>query len=111
VSLPPPFHTQIVSDTKKVSKEWTSWFQGVSGGGKVFQPSVGGSPYVYQNTTQVRQQAIVSVNTITGLALSRDGTNYYAMSTVLGNAVVLFPGDYLKITYGGSAPTLTIFPI
>jgi len=107
VSLPPPFHTQIVSDTKKVSKEWTSWFQGVAGGGKITQPTVGASPFVYQNTTNIRQQVIVTGGTVSATAVSRDGTNYYTLAV---NQAVLFSGDYLKITYT-VLPTLTVIPV
>jgi hypothetical protein len=107
----PPFVEDLTNKANKVSVPWISWFQFATGGGKVSQPAVGGSPFTYHNTTIFKQQAILSVNAISNLQVSRDNSTFYTLSTTLGTPVTLFPGDYLKITYGGSAPTLTIIPI
>lgn len=109
----PPFNEELIGpgSKKTVSIPWISWFQFSTGGGKITNPVVGGSPFTYKNTTIVRQQAILTVNAISNLQVSRDGTNFFTVSTVLGTPITLFPGDILKITYGGSAPVLTVIPI
>ena len=107
----PPFNEDLVDERKRVNRGWISWFTGVAGGGKITQPVVGGSPFTYRNTTIFKQQAILTGNALSALAISRDNATFYALATTLGMPVLLFPGDYLKITYGGSAPTLTVIPV
>lgn len=103
----PPFNDDITDDKKRVTRGWVSWFQFQTGGGKVTQPAVGGSPFTYRNTTQIRQEALVTGGTVSSVQFSRDNINFY---TCPGNQTVMLPGDYLKITWSG-LPTLTIIPI
>ena len=107
----PPFVEDLVSKQGKVSIPWISWFQFSTGGGKISQPTVGGSPFTFKNSTIVRVQAIITVNAVTAVQISRDGTNFFTVSTTLGIPITLYPGDLLKITYAGAAPTLTIIPV
>lgn len=107
----PPFNEGLVDDKKLVARGWVTWFLAATGGGKITQPAVGSSPFTYRNTTIGKQQAILTVNALSALQISRDNVNFYSLSTTLGTTVILFPGDYLKITYGGSAPTLTVIPV
>lgn len=107
----PPFNEDLVDDKKRVSRGWISWMLAVAGGGKITQPAVGASPATYRNTTIFRQQAILTVNALSSLQISRDNINFYTLSTILGTPVTLFPQDYLKISYAGAAPTLTVIPI
>jgi hypothetical protein len=104
----PPFNSDVIDERKRVASGWISWFLSVTGGGKVTNPALSASPATYQNTTNGRQQAFISAGTVTSVALSRDNSTFY---TLPASIAVLLPGDYLKITYPGAAPTLTVFPI
>lgn len=103
----PPFVQALVDNINHVGREWITWFQFATGGGKATQPAVGGSPFTFQNTTLYRQQATVTGGTVASIQYSRDNSNYF---TLTSNHIVLYPGDYLKITYS-VLPTLTIFPV
>lgn len=69
--------------------------------------AVGASPYTYTNASRARQQILVSAGTVSAIAVSRDGTNFYSTGAVAG-AVILNPGDRLRITYT-VAPTMIVF--
>ena len=78
------------------------------------QPSVaapanqapGASPYVYTNTSGLRQQIMVSGGTVTLIEVSRDGTTYFPAG-ILAGSVTLNPNDRLRLTYL-VAPTMTV---
>jgi hypothetical protein len=103
----PPFNENIIDDSKRVARGWITWFTSVSGGGAVSTPTVGASPFTYKNGTIIRQQVLVTGGTVSSVQLSRDNSTFV---TLPANQAVLFPGDYLKITYT-VLPTLTVFPI
>lgn len=69
-------------------------------------PSVGASPYTYQNTAPGRQQVLVSGGTVSAIAVTRDNTNFYSTGQVAG-VVILNPGDRVRITYT-VAPTVVV---
>ena len=110
----PPFNEDLVRQDKmpdgkmylKVSRGWISWFTGVTGNGASFSPTVGGSPFTYQNTTNTKLQAFVIGGTVSSLQYSRNNVTFFTYT----GPIVLGPGDYLKITYT-VLPTLTVFPI
>lgn len=112
----PPFVEDLYDEKKKVSRGWINWFQITAGAynGKpssnITQPAVGASPFTYHNTTPYRQQTVLTVNALSALTISRDNSTFFTLSTTLGTPVTLCPGDYLKITYAGAAPTLTVIP-
>ena len=73
-------------------------------------PTVGTSPYTYQNTTGY--QAVVSITggTVSAIQISRDNTNFYTLAVATNATLVLGINDYVKITYT-VAPVLKIFTI
>jgi hypothetical protein len=103
----PPFNANLIDQAQKVARDWAAWFQGVTGGGKITTLTAGVSPYTYQNTSNSKQQIIVTGGTVSSVQYSRDNLTFYVLPAY---QIVLFPGDYLKITYT-VAPTLVIAPI
>jgi hypothetical protein len=103
----PPFNDDLIDQAKRVSRGWVAWFTSVTGGGKTSTPTVGASPFTYKNVTQVKQQVFVTGGTVSAVAISRDNVTFL---TLPANQAILFPGDYLKITYT-VLPTLTIYPV
>lgn len=71
--------------------------------------TVGASPFIYQNTTEYPLTAVVSGGTVSDLAFSRDGVNFYTFADATPGSIALNPGDMLRATYT-VAPTLTIIP-
>lgn len=71
--------------------------------------TVGGSPYIYQNTSGGRQLVVVSGGTVTTIEFSRDGVTYDNVNLLSGE-FYLNPGDRIRITYL-LAPTAAIYPI
>lgn len=67
---------------------------------------VGASPYTYTNATMVRQQVLISAGTVSAIAVSRDGTNFYSTGQTAG-VVILNPNDKLRITHT-VAPTMIV---
>jgi hypothetical protein len=98
-----------------LSQMWQGWFTSLaalfSSNTQTTLPAVGASPFVYQNTFSYIVQAIVSAGTVSAVAWSRDGTNYYNLPfATAGSVVLLSSGDYIRVTYT-VAPTLVIAPI
>ena len=62
--------------------------------------TVGGSPYAYQNISSRVELVSVTGGTVSAVASSVDGTNYFATGFISGT-IVMQPGDYLKVTYTG----------
>lgn len=74
------------------------------------QPVVGASAYVYTNNTGYSQLLLVSGGTVTLIEHSRNGTDYFAIGTLIGGEFILTPGEKLRITYA-VVPTVTVFPL
>jgi hypothetical protein len=70
---------------------------------------VGASPYTYTNNGDFDVTALVTGGTVTAVEFSRDGTNFFTVSTATNASVTLNPGDSVRITYG-VLPTLTLVP-
>lgn len=71
--------------------------------------TVGASPYTYTNTGDFDVTALVTGGTVTAVDFTRDGMNFFTVSTATNASVVLNPGDAVRITYG-VLPTLTLIP-
>lgn len=67
--------------------------------------TVGGSPFMWQNTRDYDVDAIVSGGTVSEVAFSRDGVAFYPV----GSTVRLNPGDSVRITHT-VAPSLHLVP-
>jgi hypothetical protein len=106
----PPFNEILTDDRKFVSRGWIAWFTSITGGGKITQPTVGSSPFTYQNTTNLRQQIVLTGGTVSAVQFSRDNSNFYTLTATSGVPVTLLSKDFLKITHTG-APTMTVIPI
>jgi hypothetical protein len=85
---------------------WTWLIRGSNDAALVL--SAGASPYVYQAT--VRGQLVVSGGTVSAIALSRDGTNYYTTGETAGVFAMSF-GDRIKITHTGAPTTFVFLPL
>lgn len=70
-------------------------------------PTVGASPFIYQNTTDYPATVIVADGTVSEVAFSRDGVTFYPFGTA--GAIRLNPGDQIRTTYT-VAPTITVIP-
>lgn len=71
--------------------------------------AVGVSPYLYTNTGDFDVTAIVESGTVSNVAFTRDGVNFYTVATGSNASVTLNPGDSVRITYS-VLPTLTLIP-
>lgn len=71
--------------------------------------AVGASPYTYTNSGDFDVTALVTGGTVSAVAFTRDGTNFFTVSTATNASVVLNPGDGVRITYT-VLPTLTLIP-
>lgn len=70
---------------------------------------VGASPYTYTNEGDFDVTVLVTGGTVSAVAFTRDGTNFFTVSTATNTSVVLNPGDGVRITYT-VLPTLTLIP-
>lgn len=70
---------------------------------------VGASPFTWQNTTGFN--VVVAVSGLAGDAydLSRDNAVFYPIGVGATLCLTVPRGDYLRVTYGGAAPTLDYF--
>lgn len=75
----------------------------------VANQAVGASPYTYTNSGDFDVTAIVSGGTVSSVQFTRDGTNFFTVSTATNASVVLNPGDAVRVTYT-VLPTLTLIP-
>lgn len=97
----------------KVQKDWYTFFfslyNAVTQGLPLPESSitVTASPFSY--TAIGRSQVIVSGGTVSAIALSRNGTDFYSTGQTAG-AFQLDQGDVLRVTYT-VLPTLTLFPM
>ena len=71
--------------------------------------TAGASPYSYKNTSNARQNLIVTGGTVTTIAFSRGGVTFYSTGLIAG-CVMLNPNDICQITYT-VAPVVTAVPI
>jgi hypothetical protein len=71
-------------------------------------PTVGASPYTYQNTTGIQSVVSITGGTVSQVAISRDNSTFYQTAGATNTHVVLGVNDYVKITYT-VAPTLKVF--
>lgn len=71
--------------------------------------AVGASPYLYTNAGDFDIDAIVTAGTVSAVAFTRDGTNFYTVATATNATVRLNPGDSVRVTYT-VLPTLTLIP-
>lgn len=74
----------------------------------VVTPTVGASPWTYQNATGYRVYGVIVGGTVTNVELSRDNATFYSAGT--SQIIVLSNSDYLRLTYA-VAPTLALFPL
>lgn len=70
---------------------------------------VGASPYTYSNNGDFDIDAIVTGGTVSAVAFTRDGTNFFTVATATNATVTLNPGDAVRVTYT-VLPTLTLIP-
>lgn len=70
---------------------------------------VGVSPYLYTNSGDFDMTAVVTGGTVSAVAFTRDGTNFYTVATATNASVTLNPGDSVRITYS-VLPTLNLIP-
>lgn len=68
-------------------------------------PSVGASPWAYENTAAQRILFIVAGGTVSAFEVSVDGAAWVDLGVAAG-PVVLAPGMHARVTYS-SAPTVT----
>lgn len=102
----------------KMHSAWEQWFQNVQQQFNTFrsptQPTVGASPFIYQFLgTSATQQGPVQAHisgTVSLVELSRDGVVYFTVASTAPTLVPLSVGDFLRITYPGAAPVLTVIP-
>lgn len=71
--------------------------------------AVGASPYTYTNSGDFDVTAVVTGGTVSAVAFTRDGTNFFTVATATNATVTLNPGDGVRITYT-VLPTLTLIP-
>lgn len=71
--------------------------------------AVGASPYTYTNSGDFDVTALVTGGTVSAVDFTRDGTNFFTVSTATNTSIVLNPGDGVRITYT-VLPTLTLIP-
>lgn len=76
----------------------------------VATPTVGASPYTYQNVGDRPVNVSVTGGTVSLIQYSRDNTNFYQAAAATNAVIALAPGDYCKVTYS-AAPTLKVFPL
>lgn len=105
---PPPYQ-QPMTEGGVISPWWKGWYLKVSswfGSGQLPNSiTPGASPYAYQNPTSWDQNVVVKGGTVTKIEYSRDDSTYYDVGVTAGMFVV-FPGDFLRVTYA-VAPTMT----
>lgn len=70
---------------------------------------VGISPYLYTNSGDFDLTALVTSGTVSAVAFTRDGINFFTVATATNASVTLNPGDSVRITYS-VLPTLTLIP-
>jgi len=70
--------------------------------------TVGVSPFSYKNAGKSNVDIIVDGGTVSAIAYSRDGTNFFTTGLTAG-MFSLSPGDTLKVTYSAT-PTMTLVP-
>ncbi len=63
------------------------------------------SPMTIQNTSIFTQDVLISGGTVTTIAYSRNGSDFYTVGLTSG-VVQLSPGDYCKVTYAVSPTAL-----
>lgn len=73
--------------------------------------TVGASPFSYQNTSGADESIVVIAGTVSAVAVSRDGTNFYNVGVAASTAgmIRLSNLDTVKVTYS-AAPTMRCFP-
>lgn len=102
------------SPTVRVGKDWFRFFANVwtwlirGSNDALSTVAASASPFVYQAAT--RGQLIVSGGTVSVIALSRDGTNYYTTGETSGVFPMSF-GDRIKITYSVVPTVLVYMPL
>lgn len=105
----PPWGTEMYRGSIMVS-QWKGYMlaldKAVNGLQNPAATVSGASPYTLQNTTSCDQLVMVAGGTVSSVVYSRDGSTFNNTGSVAGQFVV-FPGDYLKITYS-VAPTITV---
>lgn len=105
----PPYDTEMYQGIS-MDTRWKGWFLGldkaVNGNQGAPATVSGASPYTLQNTTSCDQLVMVAGGTVSSVEYSRDGSTFITTGSVTGQFVV-FPGDYLRVTYS-VAPTITV---
>ena len=105
----PDFTTPFMIQGRLNSKDWFFFLTGLYNGlaPQAENPVVlGVSPYVY--TPAVKGTVIINGGTVSNVAFSRDGTNYYTTGQTQG-MFTLNAQDFLRITYT-VPPTTTFVP-
>lgn len=74
----------------------------------IISPTVGASPYTYQNTTGKQTIASITGGTVSAVQISRDNSTFYQTAAATNTFVVLAPLDYVNITYT-VAPVISLF--
>jgi len=76
----------------------------------IITPTVGASPYTYQNTTGKLANVSVTWGTVSAVEISRDNSNFYQIASATNTAAILGINDYAKITYS-STPVVKVFTL
>lgn len=71
--------------------------------------AVGASPYLFTNNADFDVMALVTGGTVSAVAFTRDGVNFYTVASASPATVVLNPGDAVRITWA-VLPTLNLIP-
>src|SRR5271166_1356575 len=127
VTRPPVETQQWNPQTGGSDPQWTLWMQQLSqllGNNStgltsllgrfasprtISTPTVTASPFVYQNTAGYLVQVVVQGAGVVSTSFSQDGSTYYPFTP--GSPVILSAGDYLKVIWGGSTPTMVVSPL
>ena len=72
--------------------------------------TVGDSPFTYQNTDPYPVDIIISGGDVSKIEWSRDGSTWYDTGVTAGK-IHLEPGEYIRVTYSTTAPTMTKVPL
>lgn len=76
----------------------------------IITPTVGASPYTYQNITWKLANVSVTWGTVSAIEISRDNSSFYQIASATNTHAIIGINDYVKITYS-STPVVKIFTL
>ena len=112
LKVPPPPDLSFEENNRPI---WQRWFRLLADGVNA-PPSLGpstitltGSPFVYRWTGSGTASIALDGNLTTKVEFSRNGVTYYTCGTAAG-MYTLSQGDFIRITYTGAGPAVTLIP-